>query len=112
MPRRIGTRSPGVEELRRQIGQPVGDLIHRSDGSPVTADAQLSHVIAERHATQVGATLAGSGEPVEQIATAVVEREQETPRQPTKARICAQQRVEAVDHRAQIGAATGQARLR
>ena len=92
-------------------GQPVGDLAQRSDVCPVTADAQLSHVIAERHTTQVGATSAGAGEPVEQIAATVIESEQETPRQPTEARIGAQQRVQAVDHRAQIGTATGQARL-
>ena len=77
----------------------------------MTTDAQLRHVIAERHATEVGAALAGSGEPVEQVAAAVVECEQEAPRQPAEVGICAQQRVEAVDYRAQIGAAAGQAGL-
>jgi hypothetical protein len=79
VPRRIRARPASTEELRRQINQTAGGVTYWCDGSPMITDAQLNHTIAERHTTQVSSIPPGSSEAVEQVAVAVVEREQETP---------------------------------
>jgi len=50
------TPVPGIEDCD---ARPANRSATSAKGatSPMTADAQLSHVIAERHATQVGSTL-------------------------------------------------------
>ena len=108
MPWRIGARSARIEELRRQIGQTIGDVARRCDISPMIADAQLNHAVAERHTTQVGAMLSDPGEAVEHVAAAVVEREQETPRQQAEFGVCTEQFVEPRCHATKISAPTGQ----
>jgi hypothetical protein len=84
VPRRIRARPASIEKSRRQINQTAGGVTHWCDGSPMIANAQLNHTIAERHTTQVSSILPGPSEAVEQVAAAVVEREQKTPWQQAK----------------------------
>jgi hypothetical protein len=112
VPRRIRARPANIEESRRQINQMVGGVIHWYDASPMIANAQLNHTIAERHTTQVGSMLPCPSEAVEQVAAAIVEREQETPWQQSKFGVSTYQGVELRRHGAKIFTPTGQARLR
>jgi hypothetical protein len=112
MPRRIRPRPADTEELHRQINQTAGGVTHWCDVSPMIADAQLNHTVAERHTTQVSSVLPGLSEAVEQVAAAVVEREQETPWQQAKFGVSTYQGVELRRHGAKICTSTGQARLR
>ena len=61
--------------------------------------------------TQVGAALSDPGEAVEHVTTAVVESEQETPRQQAESGVCASSSSSSSPP-AKVGAPTGQSRLR
>ena len=84
----------------------AGGLVERYDGTPASARRAAGPcVVVERDQPEVAG-------PVDQVAATVVEHEQEPSGQRRQRRVGAQQPVELVGHRPQVGASTGQAGLR